>query len=73
MADTRRVRVNYVDSCNLGKLQSGDVALKINFATSPENIKKGPYQSAVFELSHEVAQGLATALTSILKDAPKPV
>ena len=70
MADGRD-RVNHVDSCNLGKLQSGGVALKINFAMSPENIK-GPYQSAVFELSHEVAQGLATALMSLLKDAPKP-
>jgi hypothetical protein len=67
-----KVRVNQVDSCNLGKLGPDGVALKINFATGPAQAKEGRYQSAVFGLSNEVARGLARALTAVLEESAKP-
>jgi hypothetical protein len=71
MADNK-VRVHYVESCNLGKLGSKGVALKINFAMSADTIKKGPHRSAVFGLSHQLARGLAKALTHVLDEPAKP-
>ena len=71
MADNK-VRVHHVNSCNLGRFGSDGVALKINFATSAETIKKGPHQSAVFGLSHDVARGLVKALTAVLDETAKP-
>jgi hypothetical protein len=68
----KKVRVNHVYSCNLGRLGSDGIALKINFATSAETVKKGPHQSAVFGLSHEVARGLVQALTAVLAETTKP-
>ena len=70
MAD-KKVRPHYVESCNLGKLGSDRVALKINFVVDAAKIKEGPYQSAVFGLSNEVARGLARALMAVL-DEPTP-
>lgn len=67
-----KVSVNYVDSCNLGKLGADGVALKINFAASAGALNKGPVQSAVFGLTHEAARGLAKALIAILDETAKP-
>jgi hypothetical protein len=71
MADTKAKLLN-VKSCNLGKLGSDQVALKINFAISAGEGKEGSEQSAVFGLTHELASGLAKALTDILDDTAKP-
>jgi hypothetical protein len=70
MAD--KAKLHYVASCNLGKLGSNGVALKVNFAMSADTIKKGPHRSAVFGLSNELARGLAKALTSVLDETAKP-
>ena len=71
MADNR-VRVNHVKSCNLGKLGSDGVALKINFIMSAGKGKAGQNQSAVFGLSHQLAVGLAKALIDVLKKTQTP-
>ena len=47
-------------------------ARRSHFAMSAGEVKKGPYQSAVFGLSHEVAHGLAKALAAILDETTKP-
>ena len=65
MAD-QKVTLHYVNSCNLGKLGSDGVALKLNFAMSADEMKTGPYKSAVFGLSHKSARGLAQALVRVL-------
>ena len=70
MAGKRR-RLNHVESCQLGKLGSGGVALKINFAMSTAEGKEGPIQSAEFGMSPQVARGLADALKAIL-NGPLP-
>jgi hypothetical protein len=70
MADAK-IRVNRVQSCNLGKLGSDGVALKINFATSATGSNGNPNKTAVFGLSHKLARGLAKALTSILDETAK--
>jgi hypothetical protein len=72
-----KAKVHYVESCNLGKFGSNGVALKINFAMTPETLKKGPHRSAVFGLTPELARGLAKALTTVLDQPatstqPKP-
>jgi hypothetical protein len=67
-----KVKVHYVESCNLGKFGSKGVALKINFAMSAETIKKGPHRSAVFGLTPELARGLAKALTDVLAQPAEP-
>jgi hypothetical protein len=67
-----KAKLHYVESCNLGKLGPKGVALKINFAMSAETVKKGPHRSAVFGLSHELARGLAKALTAVLDEPAKP-
>lgn len=67
-----KVRLNHVKSCNLGQLGTDGVALKINFATSAGELEKGPYRSAVFGLTPELARGLAKALAAVLDDAKKP-
>jgi hypothetical protein len=61
-----KVRMHYVESCNLGKFGSKGVALKITFATSADAVKKGPHRSAVFGLTPKLARGLAKALTQVL-------
>lgn len=70
MAGNRR-RLNHVESCQLGKLGSDGIALKINFAMSTAEVEEGPRQSAEFGMSPQVARGLADALMKIL-DAPLP-
>jgi len=64
------VTLNYVESCNLGKLGADGVALRINFATSAGEVKAGPNQHAVFGLSRELARGLQKALSSVLDETP---
>ena len=64
------VTLHYVSSCNLGKFGSNGVALRLNFTTNPNNIEKGPYQSAHFGLSPEIARGLARALAKVLEETP---
>ena len=68
MAD-KKVAINFIESCNLGKLGSDGVALKINFAMDAAKIKEGPHQSAVFGMSRQIARGLADALRTILEDS----
>ena len=67
MADNR-VRVQRVRRCDVGKLGSNQVALKISFAVSGTDGKEGAHQDAVFGLSRELARGLAKALTSVLEE-----
>jgi hypothetical protein len=71
MADSRG-SLNHVKSCQLGKIGSGGVALKINFAMSAAETKEGPRQSAEFGMSRQVARGLADALMRVLDDS-KPM
>jgi hypothetical protein len=65
-----KAALNYVESCNLGKLGSDGIALRINFAMSAGEVKAGPYQHAVFGLSRELARGLQKALSSVLDETP---
>lgn len=70
-----KVRLHQVKSCNLGKLGRDGVALKINFAMASREGKTEPDQSAEFGLTHDLARGLAQALTKLLQDTattPKP-
>jgi hypothetical protein len=67
MADNE-VRLHHVISCNLGKLASDRVALRINFAMSAGEINQGPDKYAVFSMSHEIADGLSKALKAILDE-----
>jgi hypothetical protein len=66
-----KVKVHYVQSCNLGKFGSKGVALRMNFAMSADTLKKGPHRSAVFGLTPELARGLAKALTTVLDEPAK--
>ena len=65
-----KITPNYVESCNLGRLGTDGVALRINFAASAGEVETGPYQHAVFGLSRELARGLLQALTSVLNETP---
>ena len=71
MAD-QKVTLHDVNSCNLGKIGSDGVALKLNFAMSADEMKTGPYKSAVFGLSHKSARGLAQALVRVLEETTDP-
>ena len=71
MAD-QKVTLHYVNSCNLGKLGSDGVALRLNFAMSADKMKTGPYKNAVFGLSHKIARGLAQALVAVLEETTDP-
>lgn len=66
MAGTR-VKLLNVESCNLGRLKSGDLALRMNFTTGTE--QKGSHQKAVFSLSPNLAKGLASALNQLLTES----
>jgi hypothetical protein len=68
MAGTRR-RLNHVESCQLGKIASNGVALKINFVMSNPETNQGPRHSAEFGMSRQVARGLADALMRVLDDS----
>ena len=68
MAGTRG-RLNHVESCQLGKIGSNGVALKINFVMSAPETNQGPRHSAEFGMSRQVARGLAEALMRVLDDS----
>lgn len=68
MAGTRS-RLNHVESCQLGKIGSGGVALKINFVMSSPETNQGPRHSAEFAMSRQVARGLADALLRVLDES----
>jgi hypothetical protein len=70
MAGTRG-RLNHVESCQLGKVGSSGVAMKINFVMSNPQTNQGPRHSAEFGMSLQVARGLADALMRVLDD-PMP-
>ena len=55
-----------------GNLGSDGVALRLNFAMSADEVKTGPYKSAAFGLSHEIARGLAQALVKVLEETTHP-
>jgi hypothetical protein len=63
-----KVEILRVNSCNLGKLGSDDVALKINFSTPATASNPKHNRSAVFGLSKEAARGLAQALAAMVKE-----
>jgi hypothetical protein len=63
-----KVKINHVLSCNLGKIASNGIALKINFAADSAKIKDGPHRSVVFGMSRKAALGLAQALIALLKE-----
>ena len=57
-------RLNHVESCQLGRIGSGGIALKI--VVSPG--KNGVRQFAEYALSPELARSLADALKSTLEE-----
>jgi hypothetical protein len=59
-------RLNHVESCQLGKIGSDGVALKIDFAMSKPETSQGPRHTAEFGMSRQVARGLADALMRLL-------
>ena len=63
-----KAKILRVNSCNLGKLGSNELALKINFATPASASNPNDGRSAVFGLSKEVARGLAKALAAVLEE-----
>jgi hypothetical protein len=62
-------RLNLVENCQLGKIGSGGVALKINFVTGNPEPDQDPCHSVEFGMSREVARGLAKALMSVLDES----
>jgi len=72
MTDSK-VPLHQVKSIDVGKLGSNEVALRINFATSAAELKEGKVQNALFGLSHELASGLAKALTTALENTTTPM
>jgi hypothetical protein len=64
-------RLNHVESCQLGKIGSNGVALKINFVMGNPETNQGPRHSAEFGMSRQAARGLADALMRLLDD-PMP-
>lgn len=70
MAEEREKLV-FAKGCQIGIVGGNKVALKIKFATSPDKLKDGPFESATFGLTADLTQGLAKGLEKVLADLAK--